>query len=48
MQQGPLGKGGGEKSTTTKGEVSVGQGFGVAAALKCPNLSSPWRMIINY
>lgn len=41
-------EGGGGGSTTTKGEVSVGQGFGVAAALKCPNLSSPWRMIINY
>lgn len=44
-----------EKSTATKGEVSVGDGFGVAAApwrgsatLTCPNLSSPGRAVINY
>lgn len=44
-----------EKSTATKGEVSVGDGFGVAAApwrgsapLTCPNLSSPGRTVINY
>lgn len=43
------------KNTATKGEVSVGDGFGVAAApwqgsvtLTCPNLSSPGRAVINY
>lgn len=44
-----------KKRTATKGEVSVGDGFGVAAALwrgsatlTCPNLSSPGRVVINY
>lgn len=43
------------KKTATKGEVSVGDGLGVAAApwwdsatLTCPNLSSPGRVVINY
>lgn len=44
-----------KRSTATKGEVSVGDGFGVAAApwwgsatLTCPNLGSPGRVVINY
>lgn len=52
---GPWGEGGRQKSAATKGEVSVGDGFRVAAApwrgsatLTCPNLSSPGRTVINY
>lgn len=52
---GPHGGGGVGGSTATKGEVSVGDGFGVAAApwrgsatLTCPNLGSPGRVVINY
>lgn len=44
-----------KKGTATKGEVSVEDGFGVAAApwrgsatLPRPNLSSPGRAVINY
>lgn len=58
MHRGATRRGREEKKTThtaTKGEVSVGDGFGVAAApwrgsatLTCPNLSSPGRAVINY
>lgn len=55
MEREVEGGGRGGRGTATKGEVSVGDGFGVAAApwrgsatLTCPNLSSPGRAVINY